>query len=128
MSPTKIADIPRRLGLVFALQITTCVYCVLGVSTFVKINGMNADAYYPASDLSLWMKHYGWLLMTLPIAWFWFHVRSWMREGADAAYLLLVVLSGVALLTMLFLLGLMGTLGTMRSRPIIISNAFVKSA
>jgi hypothetical protein len=119
MSLTNIAVLPRRLALVFGLQIATCVYCVLGVSAFVKINSMSGDIYYPASDWSLWMKHYGWLLMALPIAWFWFHVRCWMREGADFAYLAQVVLSGVALLAILFLLGLTGTAGTMRTRHIV---------
>lgn len=111
-----IADIPRRLALVLGLQIAACVYCVLGVSAFVKINGMNEEAYGPPSELSLWLKHSGWLLMGLPVAWFGIQVRKWMRDGADFAYLGRVVLSGVAVLALLLFLGFSGTAGTMRVR------------
>jgi hypothetical protein len=115
MSAINIADIPRRLTLVFGLQVIVCVYDVLGVAAFIKMRESAAEGtFLPIADLSLFMKHFGWLLMSLPLAWYWFFVRKWVEEGADYSFLGKTVISGVAALLLLFSLGVIGSLGAMR--------------
>jgi hypothetical protein len=106
-----IADIPCRLGLVFGLQMAACVYNVLAVAAFIKTRqALGGTVLLSALDLSWWMKYHGWILFAVPLAWYWFHVRLWVQEGADASYLGLVVASGVAVLALLSLLGFLGTI------------------
>jgi hypothetical protein len=113
-----VADIPRSLAIVLGLQITLCVYVVLGVSCFIKIHDAGGGYYLPCSDLSLWLKYHGWLLLGLPLLWYWLHVRDWLKSGADVLFLGRVLLSGIVVLVLLFALGLAGTIGTMRTHLI----------
>lgn len=109
-------EIPRRLALVFALQIMTCVYVVLGVGAVIKARQLgDSDIYLPMSGFSLWIKAHGWLLMTLPIAWYWFHVRSWIKSGSDMAFLAKVLVSGLAVLALLFVLAVAASAGVLRT-------------
>jgi len=114
-----IADIPRRLGLVFGLQMVACVYNVLAVSAFtvsafIKTRqALGGTLSLSFSDLSWWMKYHGWVLFALPLVWYWFHVWLWIRDGADDAYLGRVVATGMAVLVLLSLIGFLGTINAM---------------
>ncbi len=111
-------EIPKRLALVFALQIVTCIYAVLGVGAMIKARkvGEGSDTpFLPIPGFSFWIRDYGWLLMVIPIAWYWIHVRSWIKSGSDMAYLAKAVISGLAILVFLFVLAVAASCGVLRT-------------
>jgi hypothetical protein len=107
------SEIPKRLALVLALQMAACIYLVLGVGALIKIRqlGDQSAYYYPISAFSLWFKAHGWLLMILPLGWYWFHVRQWKKSGADFQFLAGVVASGIAILALLCLAAFVASWG-----------------
>lgn len=110
-----LLEIPRRLALVLALQIAACVYAVLSVGALIKARQIgDQEMLLPISDLSLWIKTHGWMLMALPLAWYWLHVRYWMKAGADWTFLTKVVVSGLAVFAAIVCLALLGSSGVFR--------------
>jgi hypothetical protein len=53
--------------------------------------------------------------MALPIAWYWFHVRRWMKAGADWSFLTSVVISGVVILLFITFVGILAFSGIFRT-------------
>ena len=116
MRPLLLPEIPRSLALVLGLQIVACVYDSLGVAASIKIRMINGEQnFLPLPELSFVLKHYGWLLFALPLAWYWFQVRRWALDGADGAFLRGVIVSGVVLIVFLASLGVLGSFGAIRS-------------
>jgi hypothetical protein len=110
--------LPRRLGIILVLQIIACTYATLAVGTAVKLRNMTgAEFFRPMWGLSILIKDFWWVLWLLPVWWFFYHVRSWQRDGADWTLLGKVVLSGVAILVGIGGAAFLGTLGALM-RPI----------
>jgi hypothetical protein len=113
-SVMNLAYLPRRLGIIFVLQIIACTYATLAVGAAVKMrNIVGAEHFRPISGLSILIKDFGWLLWLLPAWWFFYHVREWQKDGADWALLGKVVISGVAVFLLIAFCGLMGSAGAM---------------
>lgn len=117
-----LAHLPRRLGIIFVLQIMACTYATLVVGAVVKArNIVGAEHFIPLSGLSTLIKDFGWLLWLLPAWWFFSHVRRWQSDGADWAFLGRVVISGVAVLGLIAFCGFLGSVVAMM-QPVLVAS------
>ena len=106
-----LSEIPKRLAVILTLQVGACIYCIFAVGAMLKARKLaGSDVFLGAAPaLPLAIKNWGWLLLALPCAWFFVHVRGWLRNGADFGLLRNVVLSGLAVLGFIVWLAFVGS-------------------